>query len=347
MRPETPTLLVGSQNHDVALENSRRTQPSERVLDELSCDSLTLSVRANRQVVQKPPPSIVSDEHRAGQFATRDCDQAQPGIAHEEGRELLRRVGITHAHTVARPPKRKGPRNVFLRHGVNLHAGRTHACLLSLRQLPREGRPRFAAAKATQCPLKRTTAPRGRVHRRCALQRSCATSQVRFSDFDGLHRADANGCGPRLNQGQAVRLPGTLLRMSLNWAYATNSWSGILCKLSGGGSAFMLNAPLQAVSSPPSRLHVNYVLHVFQVSTARNITLALDEETLREARVLAAQRGLSVSAFLRSELAGLVERQRGYARARDAAIRRLRRGQSLGGGKLSSREDLHDRAKLR
>jgi hypothetical protein len=83
------------------------------------------------------------------------------------------------------------------------------------------------------------------------------------------------------------------------------------------------------------------------VSTARNITLALDGETLREARMLAAQRGLSVSAFLRSELAGLVERQRGYAKARDAAIRRLRRGQSLGGGKLALREELHDRAKLR
>ena len=83
------------------------------------------------------------------------------------------------------------------------------------------------------------------------------------------------------------------------------------------------------------------------MSTARNITLTLDEETLREARVLAAQRGLSVSAFLRSELAGLVERQRGYGKARDAAVRRLRRGQSLGGGKLASRDELHDRAKLR
>lgn len=83
------------------------------------------------------------------------------------------------------------------------------------------------------------------------------------------------------------------------------------------------------------------------MSTPRNITLALDEDTLREARVLAAQRGLSVSAFLRSELAGLVERQRGYAKTREAAVRRLLRGQSLGGGKLSSREELHDRAKLR
>jgi hypothetical protein len=89
------------------------------------------------------------------------------------------------------------------------------------------------------------------------------------------------------------------------------------------------------------------VLHVNVVSNARNITLTLDDETLREARVLAAERGLSVSAFLRAELAGLVERQRGYAKARAAAVRRLTRGLSLGGGKVPSREDLHDRAKLR
>lgn len=93
--------------------------------------------------------------------------------------------------------------------------------------------------------------------------------------------------------------------------------------------------------------HAVHVLHVNAVATARNITLTLDEETLREARVLAAQRGLSVSAFLRRELAGLVERQRGYERARLAATRRLGRGQSLGGGKLPSREELHDRARLR
>ena len=89
------------------------------------------------------------------------------------------------------------------------------------------------------------------------------------------------------------------------------------------------------------------MLHVKYVSTARNITLTLDEETLREARVLAAQRGLSVSAFLRVELAGLVERQRGYVKARESAVNRLRRGHSLGGGKLASREELHDRGKLR
>ena len=107
----------------------------------------------------------------------------------------------------------------------------------------------------------------------------------------------------------------------------------------------------QPLPPRPQRLsaccHVNHVLHVDDVATARNITLTLDDEILQEARVLAAKRGLSVSAFLRTELANLVERQRGYAKAREAALQRLRRGQSLGGGKLAAREELHDRAKLR
>jgi hypothetical protein len=79
----------------------------------------------------------------------------------------------------------------------------------------------------------------------------------------------------------------------------------------------------------------------------RNITLTIDEAILREARVLAAQEGLSVSAFLRKELSRLVEAQRGYGRARESAVRRLDRGQSLGGGPLPARDELHDRAKLR
>ena len=79
----------------------------------------------------------------------------------------------------------------------------------------------------------------------------------------------------------------------------------------------------------------------------RNITLTIDEDVLREARVLAAQEGLSVSALLRRELVNLVESQRGYAKARESALRRLARGQSLGVGAPWSREELHDREKLR
>ena len=66
---------------------------------------------------------------------------------------------------------------------------------------------------------------------------------------------------------------------------------------------------------------------------ARNITLSLDDEILREARILAAQQGFSVSAFLRRELSRLVEEQRGFVKAREAALRRLAHGASLGAGR--------------
>ena len=79
----------------------------------------------------------------------------------------------------------------------------------------------------------------------------------------------------------------------------------------------------------------------------RNITLALDEDILREARVLAAHRGLSVSGLLRQQLVQLIDDERGYAKARASALLRLARGQSLEAGKLPRREELHDRAGLR
>jgi hypothetical protein len=52
-------------------------------------------------------------------------------------------------------------------------------------------------------------------------------------------------------------------------------------------------------------------------------------------------------ACLALELAGLVERERGFDRAKAAAAKRLQRGHALGGGKLPTRDELRDRAKLR
>ena len=45
----------------------------------------------------------------------------------------------------------------------------------------------------------------------------------------------------------------------------------------------------------------------------QNITLSLPEEDLREARVLAARRGTSVSQLLARMLSDLVEQETGYA----------------------------------
>ncbi|RME20779.1 MAG: hypothetical protein D6806_15775 [Deltaproteobacteria bacterium] len=70
----------------------------------------------------------------------------------------------------------------------------------------------------------------------------------------------------------------------------------------------------------------------------------LDEETIRKTKILAARRGKSVSALIRSEILRLVEDDDAYRTAREAARRRLMRGTDLGGGRLPRREELHERA---
>jgi hypothetical protein len=77
----------------------------------------------------------------------------------------------------------------------------------------------------------------------------------------------------------------------------------------------------------------------------QNITLSLPEEDLREARVLAARRGTSVSQLLARILRETVERESGYDAARDHSLAVLREGIDLGtGGRMTwSRDDLHER----
>ena len=76
---------------------------------------------------------------------------------------------------------------------------------------------------------------------------------------------------------------------------------------------------------------------------ARNITITMDEEVIKKARVCAARRGLSISALLRSEILRLVDDGDSYQRAKEAALKRLNRGMSLGGGPYPTREELYDR----
>lgn len=77
----------------------------------------------------------------------------------------------------------------------------------------------------------------------------------------------------------------------------------------------------------------------------QNITLSLPEEDLREARILAARRGTSVSQILARMLREMVERETGYDAARQRSLALLREGADLGtGGRLTwSRDDLHER----
>jgi hypothetical protein len=75
----------------------------------------------------------------------------------------------------------------------------------------------------------------------------------------------------------------------------------------------------------------------------RNLTVQLDEETVRRAKVLAARRSTSVSRLIAHELERLVDEDEDYRRARDAALEQLAQPFHLGGGRLPDRESLHDR----
>jgi hypothetical protein len=74
-----------------------------------------------------------------------------------------------------------------------------------------------------------------------------------------------------------------------------------------------------------------------------NVTLKLDAEILKEARILAAEEGSSMSQLLADKLAELVRERRGYDRARKRALARLRTGMDLGWKRPGSRDELHER----
>ncbi len=75
----------------------------------------------------------------------------------------------------------------------------------------------------------------------------------------------------------------------------------------------------------------------------RNLTLKLDEELLREARVLAARRDTSISALVSELLETLIRQEAGYSRAKQRALARLKKGYHFDWSPPVSRDELHDR----
>lgn len=74
-----------------------------------------------------------------------------------------------------------------------------------------------------------------------------------------------------------------------------------------------------------------------------NVTLKLDADLLREARVIAAEEGRSVSALLTDRLESLVRERKAFERARRRALARLRKGLDLRWTPPRSRDELHER----
>lgn len=74
-----------------------------------------------------------------------------------------------------------------------------------------------------------------------------------------------------------------------------------------------------------------------------NVTLKIETDLLRAARVLAAEQGTSISSLVTSHLKQAVRERRGYEQARRRAIARLRRGFDLEWTPPASRDELHER----
>ena len=74
-----------------------------------------------------------------------------------------------------------------------------------------------------------------------------------------------------------------------------------------------------------------------------NITLKIDAELLREAKIMAAQEDTSVSGLLTRQLESVVRQRRAYDSARRRALARLKQGWDLGWTPPASRDELHER----
>ncbi|MGH2441807.1 MAG: hypothetical protein ACRDFX_01420 [Chloroflexota bacterium] len=75
----------------------------------------------------------------------------------------------------------------------------------------------------------------------------------------------------------------------------------------------------------------------------RNLTIQLDAEIIRKARVLAVEQSMSVSGLVARELERLVGEEDRYRSACRHALADLEKGFHLGGGLLPKRDELYER----
>jgi hypothetical protein len=78
-------------------------------------------------------------------------------------------------------------------------------------------------------------------------------------------------------------------------------------------------------------------------TTKTNVTLKIEADLLKQARILAAEQGTSISALLASRLEQEVRERKGYHQARRRALARLRTGFDLHWTPPRSRDELHER----
>ena len=74
----------------------------------------------------------------------------------------------------------------------------------------------------------------------------------------------------------------------------------------------------------------------------RNLTVQLDERTVRRAKAAAARRGMSLSGLVAQRIRDLVDADERYEQARETALEAMATATGHG-GRSWSREDIYDR----
>jgi len=75
----------------------------------------------------------------------------------------------------------------------------------------------------------------------------------------------------------------------------------------------------------------------------QNLTISLDREVIRKAKIVAARRSTSISGLVARQIEILIGEEEAYERAERQAMTLLDQGFHLGGAKPASRDELHER----
>jgi len=79
------------------------------------------------------------------------------------------------------------------------------------------------------------------------------------------------------------------------------------------------------------------------VAMKQNLTISLDRQTIRKAKIVAARRDTSISGLLARQIEMLVGEEEAYERAEREALALLEQGFHLGGVIRVKRDELHER----
>lgn len=99
------------------------------------------------------------------------------------------------------------------------------------------------------------------------------------------------------------------------------------------------------IVKPVCNIHLIRVTLISCMRNLRNVTLTLEEEVARWARIEAANEDVSVSRFLADILKQRMAAQEGYTKAMRRAL--ARKPFLKTDGRYLSREEVHDRSRLR